>query len=412
MKIQFNELFDPEAIRVVYSVFADSTTPTNDTQYNYSYPQTEIPAMVGEDFTTYQLTLDVSGDNPSNAFVELDGIRLAPGTEYTITGNLLTLTNPIDETRTLSYTTFNDTSRLYLSTTTRTAPSSGNLVVTVPNPSVPGTMPDLYYSDVNTTWVYVNGRRIQTSRYTYDNANHLTVTGISNGDKVVVTAMIDGGSPNPTGFKLIVKKSGDTEVYRTNPQDRTWLASDFGATDTVIEVADVTRLVEVVSFVQTVSLIDDVTNDYGVSLNLSTNAISHVDGFNVSRGQPLTKDQISIRFYKGTTVAIIDPAGASDGDIIKLTIYVGNLIETNGERISFTELDPITNTISGITRNVQYTVTTSHKKYDFVYSLSPSRKLSPATYNQHWNSSDYVDLGDPLQISSTEAAVFLNSKNN
>lgn len=416
MKIQFNELFDPETTRVVYSVFADSTTPTNDVQYSYSYPETEIPEMVTGDgidpYTTYQLLTDVSGSNPTNAFVELDGIRLSPGTEYSIAGNLLTLVNPIDETRTLSYTSFNDTSRLYLSTTTRTAPSSGNLVVTVPHPTVPGTMSDVYYTDVNTTWVYVNGRRIQTSRYTYDDNNQLTITNISNGDKVIVTAMVDGGSPNPTGFKLIVKKSGETEVYRTNPQDRTWLTSDFGPTDTVMQVSDVSRLVEVVSFVNDVVLIDAETNDIGISLNLSTNAISHVEGFNVSRGQPLTRDDISIRFYNGTTVAIFDPASVSIGDVTKITIYVGNIIETNGERMSFTDLNPVTNTISGITRNVQYTVTTTHTEYDFVYSLSPSRKLNSMTYNKHWNSSNYVELGDPLQISNSEAALFLNPTNN
>jgi hypothetical protein len=417
MKLQFETTFDVETTRIVYSVFADSTSPTNDIQYSYSFPETEIPAMIGDDFTTYQLQLDISGDNPSNAFVELDGIRLIPTTEYVIAGNTLTLANPIDETRTLSFTTFNDTSRLHLTTVARTAPSSGNLVITVPHPTVSGTMPAIYYTDINTTWVYVNGRRIQTSRYSYDTNNHLTVTGISNGDKVLVTAMIDGGSPNPTAFKMFVDKSGESSVYRANPQDRTWLASDVSTSDTTIHVADVSRLVEVVTVTNNVAVIDPALQlnpgtDYGFLLNFSINQVSHVSGFNITTGQPISSKYIKLRLYKGSSgVSFTDP-NTSTTDLVQLTLYIGNVIITNGEKIQFSELDPVANTISGLIRNIQHTVTTTHKQYDFVYGLGPSRKLNPATYNQSWSSSNYVGLGDPLQISKTTAAVFLNSNNN
>lgn len=417
MKLQFNTTYDPDTIRVVYSVFADSTTPTNDIQYNYSFPETEIPVMIGEDFTTYQLTLDATGANPDNAFVELDGIRLIPTTEYDISGNLLTLVNPIDETRTLSYTTFNDTSRLYLTTVSRTAPSSGNLVIDVPNPAVPGTMPDIFYTDVNTTWVYINGRRIQTSRYSYDDSNNLTVTDVSNGDKVLVTAMIDGGSPNPTAFKMFVDKSGETSVFRANPQDRTWLTRDFSVTDTTMQVADVSRLVEVITVTNAVDTIDPAISfnpgaEIGFLLNFSINKVSHVSGFNITTGQPIASNFIKLRLYKGASGASFTDPNTSLTDIVQLTLYIGNVIVTNGEKIQFAELDPVTNTISGLIRNIQHTVTTSHAKYDFVYGLGPSRKLNPATYNTKWSSSNYVELGDPLQISDTEAGLFLNTNNN
>lgn len=422
MKIQFHTLYDPSTIRVVYSIFSDSISSTNNSLYGYAFPETEVPSMIGEDFTTYQLTLAVSPGNPENAFVELDGIRLTPTTDYSIAGNLLTLVNPIDETRTLSYTTFNDTSRLYLKTVAVTAPSSGDLVITVPHPTAPITMPDIVYTDVNTTWVFINGRRIQTSRYSYDSNNHLTVTGVSNADKVLVTAMIDGGSPNPTSFKMIVDKSGSSSVYRTNPTDRTWLTRNFTDGDTVLHVSNVSRLVDVVTVTNTVTSIDPSINfnsgtDIGFLLDFSINSVSHVAGFNITKGQPLTREQIALRLYKGSSgVAFTDP-NTEVSDVIQLTLYIGNVIETNGERMRFSELDPVANTISGITRNIQYTATPSHTTYDYVYGLGTSRKLtagldgSGTVYNSKWNSSNYLGLGDPLQISTTSAAVFLNSRN-
>jgi hypothetical protein len=287
-------------------------------------------------------------------------------------------------------------------------------------------MPALYYTDINNTWVFINGRRIQTSRYTYDNNNHLTVTDVSNGEKVLVTAMVDGGSPNPTAFKMIVGKSGENSVYRTNPQERTWLTSDFGPTDTTMYVSDINRLVEVVTITNTIGTFDpsinlDNDNDIGFLLSLNISEISHIEGYNISEGVKLTRDQIELEVFKGTSGVAFYGSNVALGDVIQLTIYIGNILETNGERMRFTILDPVANAISGITRNVQHTVSTTHKEYDYVYGLGSSRKLisglyaagtnKQPTYNTLWKSSDYVEFGDPLSISSTDAALFLNASN-
>jgi hypothetical protein len=48
-------------------------------------------------------------------------------------------------------------------------------------------------------------------------------------------------------------------------------------------------------------------------------------------------------------------------------------------------------------------------QYSEVFSLLSSNRMTNILYNQTWNSYDYnPTLGDPLQISNTQAAVFLN----
>jgi hypothetical protein len=79
--------------------------------------------------------------------------------------------------------------------------------------------------------------------------------------------------------------------------------------------------------------------------------------------------------------------------------------------MQFTQIDPIANTITGITRSIQNTAESTHSQYDYVYSLSSVRKLDPSNYDLLWNSSNYTALGDPIQISTTSAAEFLNSGN-
>ena len=155
----------------------------------------------------------------------------------------------------------------------------------------------------------------------------------------------------------------------------------------------------------------DNDNDIGFLLNFNTNAITRVEAFNVTKGTIIPSENVELEMYKGAGgVAFYDPHTVV-GDLIKFTVYVGNLIETNGERIQFTSVDPTTNTITGLTRNAQNTATTAHNQYDYVYSLSPTRKLDPSQMSILWNSSNYAPFGDPVSVSTTAAAEFLNSGN-
>ena len=103
--------------------------------------------------------------------------------------------------------------------------------------------------------------------------------------------------------------------------------------------------------------------------------------------------------------------GVTATNSLTITVIIGNLIYVNGEQIGFTTVNFDTNTITGLQRGANGTgEQTFIPKYSEVYGILSSNKL-PNVYNAvTWNSYNYnlVD-GDPLQISTTVSANFLNA---
>jgi hypothetical protein len=94
-----------------------------------------------------------------------------------------------------------------------------------------------------------------------------------------------------------------------------------------------------------------------------------------------------------------------------VTVILGNLIYINGEQIRFTTVDFVLNTLSGLQRGSNGTGEQVYiPKYTEVYSILSSNVL-PELYNGFsWNSYNYnLVEGDPLQISETFPATFLNA---
>jgi hypothetical protein len=89
------------------------------------------------------------------------------------------------------------------------------------------------------------------------------------------------------------------------------------------------------------------------------------------------------------------------------------LIYVNGEQIKFGIVDFDNNSLSNIERGVNGTAKQNTiSNYAEVYGLLSNNQLSNAYYNQTWNSNVFnATLGDPLQISNTVSAEFLNSDN-
>ena len=105
-------------------------------------------------------------------------------------------------------------------------------------------------------------------------------------------------------------------------------------------------------------------------------------------------------------------SGAVAGNIVTVTLIIGNIVEINGERIKFNFIDINNNLITGLTRGLQGTYSpATHAIYSIGYGITPARRLTDVQYIETWNSSDITDFGDPLQISTTVAANFLNSIN-
>ena len=86
------------------------------TQFGYSVPQTQVFDYAGS--AVFTLSYYVGSDNPINAVVELNGLRLIETTDYTIDDitNELTVTATLTTDDIISITTFNDTTEQSLVT--------------------------------------------------------------------------------------------------------------------------------------------------------------------------------------------------------------------------------------------------------------------------------------------------------
>ena len=80
----------------------------------YTIPETQI--FEGDGNVTYTMTNYNDGDNPLNAVVELDGVRLTYTTDYTIDGPGDSITFTSAPVGNVSITTYNLTDRQYLYT--------------------------------------------------------------------------------------------------------------------------------------------------------------------------------------------------------------------------------------------------------------------------------------------------------
>jgi hypothetical protein len=99
------------------------------------------------------------------------------------------------------------------------------------------------------------------------------------------------------------------------------------------------------------------------------------------------------------------------GDQLTITTLEGNLIFVNGEQIRFGTVDFDNNTLGELERGANGTGKQSLiPTYTEVFGLLSKNRLSDINYNQTWNSNVFnVTEGDPLQISETVAAEFLNT---
>jgi len=102
-------------------------------------------------------------------------------------------------------------------------------------------------------------------------------------------------------------------------------------------------------------------------------------------------------------------SGVSILNNLTITITEGNLLYINGEQIVFTSVNETNNTVSGLRRGINGTgmqkVIPANTE---VFGLLPNNLLPVPYYIDTWNSYVYnKELGDPLQISATESAIFL-----
>jgi len=262
-------------------------------------------------------------------------------------------------------------------------------------------------TNVDRIWVSVNGYRIPSSSLYLNPNNNLSILHTINpGDTVIITNMIPTATPNQETYILNVNKTGISTVYRANSLTTTWLTRPLQYTDSVIYVEDVSKLTSTLVQNDTVpALVNGVAT---IGLEADKRTIAQVIVKNGNTTLPSTDYYVDI---VDTAPVLKITSGVSQGDAITVTLILGNILYVAGEQIRFTTVDFDTNTITGLQRGANGTGERSFiPAYEKVYSALSQDKLPDADYNQTWNSYVYNSvLGDPLQISNTFSANFLNT---
>jgi hypothetical protein len=144
-------------------------------------------------------------------------------------------------------------------------------------------------------------------------------------------------------------------------------------------------------------------------LNAYKNLLTSVDVYNETKGQVISSDYYTLTIIDlvPTLTIVANSSYIDDGDILTITLTEGNRIYVGGEQISFTEVDLLNNTLSGLQRGINTTGTpTLIGKYTQVYGFLNTNLMDQDYYDLDWND------GEPLQISNTDAAIFLRTDNN
>jgi len=479
--------YDDTVDYLTYTVFGE-TWPL---QYGYTIP--EIQTITGNGTSgPFNLINFNGGDNPTNAIVEINGVRLLD-TAYTINDSTDTLQfiggTPLtpSSSDTIAVTTFNLTDRQSFNTQynitgkTVSAISYINNFITVSQPAIRVTTAtnhglstnnivridgvtgsvqlnnniyyvnvinttqfDLYYSivsdndpvlsvssytgggyvwldetftvtsvwdqfNVNRLWVTVNGYRVPSQSLYLNSDNNLSIlVPIASGDSVTILSMVPSATPNQLVYLQNVNKTNNASVYRANTQTRTWLVEPLYYTDETMYVADVTRITDTI--IQNVTAPAAVGGIINVGINADKNSISQIIVYNST-----TSSYVNTINY---SLVIVDIAptinitgGVTAGDSLIITTIEGNLLYLNGEQIRFTAVNLSDNSITGLQRGTNGTGEISYNPvYSEVYGILPNNLLPSVNYNLTWNSNVYnVSQGDPLQISDTPAAYFLNT---
>jgi hypothetical protein len=269
-------------------------------------------------------------------------------------------------------------------------------------------------TNVDRLWVTVNGKRIPSSALYLNPQNNLSIlTTVTAGDVVIITSMMPSATPNQAVYIQNVNKNGDQAIFRANSLTRTWLTYGLQDVDNIIYVEDVAKLTE--SLQQEVTAPAVVLDTMSIGLIGDKNTISQVIVYNNTTS--LTIDPASYNIVVESLAPILkididpDTPAIEEDDSLTITIIVGNLIYVNGELIRFTTVDFVNNTLSGLQRGSNGTGARTYiPKYTEVYSVLSSNML-PELYNGFsWNSFNYnLVTGDPLQISTTFPANFLNA---
>ena len=266
-------------------------------------------------------------------------------------------------------------------------------------------------TNVDRLWVTINGFRVPSSKLRLNDVNEVSIlSSINPGDVVIITSMMPSATPDQQVYLNLVDYAGNPAVYSANDETRTWLTRTLGILDTVMYVGDVTSLTQQV--VQNVTAPIAVDGYYNIGLDSDKRILTGVTVYNNTTGQYISNDHVSIILVDAAPILkIASGSWITTGNSLTITSLEGNTVYVNGELIRFSSVDFLNNTLSGLERGANGTgAQLIIPQYTDVIGLLGINKLNEVDYNLVWNSYVYNPVdGDPLQISQTVPAEFLNT---
>ena len=267
--------------------------------------------------------------------------------------------------------------------------------------------------NVDRIWVTVNGYRVPSSKLRLNNYNEVSIlTTINTGDVIVINNMVPTATPREEIYMNLVDDQGVPSVYRVPAYSKTYLMQDVYPLSTEIQVGNVYCVVNTNN--ETVTATTPIGGYYTYGLPVNKRLLTSVTVYNLTTGKFIDSQYVSTSLQDTAPIVKIT-AGSwiNTGDTLEIVSIEGGTALINGEQITFTGVNLDTNTLTGVQRGTNGTGNQGFiAKNTTVYGLLDTNKLSDVYYNQTWNSYVYDAVnGDPLQISDTTAAQFLNPEN-
>lgn len=274
--------------------------------------------------------------------------------------------------------------------------------------------PNLILTDVNRLHVTVatladlGGKLISSDNLRLNANNYLNIIApINVGDVVTVTSQVSAPTPNQLVYVNEVDNNGEQVIYRANTNTKTWLVQPVQPLDDTMYVNNIGNVVDIVQ--DTLTVLSSGTTLY-VLLKYDIQSIKQVTVYNVTSITELAGTDFVLTTENAKPQLILN-SNAAEGDTITVTLRLGDIVNINGEKIRYKQVNYQDNSISGLTRGIGGTsVLTLHATYDAVYAISPTNTLFNFYYDRTWNSETYNPVaGDPLQISDSIPAIFLQT---
>jgi hypothetical protein len=456
LKIIFTQLYDDAVDYFSFAIFADSLDDYNTNHYVYSIPETQV--IVGTSAThTYSLSNYISSDEVDNAIVEINGSRLTPGTDYTInpTTSEVTINGMlgVDE-QYIGVTTFNDTQRQYLNTD-YTEVFTNSRIYYVDNTVTPVriiTTDDLGITDTDYEagvhlgesvridgmfgstelnglgtidgyglfFAYIDESYTGTEGFAYklyivdpaDDELQVSLSGDSVSNYISDGYMCKTANlPTLTQTTITLDINGDPYVISPKTATRTWVTVNTLRVDPAHVRIYLTYTGEDITAVHLNVLAPITLGDHIMATTMVSGASPNESTFNIHIDKNSKGTAYSFNSAHRTWITqdlIISDTVIHLKDASKAIPLNSNMIQINGEKIRFRDVNYENNTVSTLTRGIEGTgIVDIHGKGSFVHSLSPDTKLIDEYYFKVWNSEVYSSRGDPQQLSNTVSARFL-----